>query len=173
MVCEVDDPRVTAALSTVEGEIEENLLLLFAPNSGRFLSGALAHLPTRVQLQLRVPHPLRFSKGGILERLRHETFSVSASSTSYFLNHPESWSPGILVGLEILPFKLLRRDQNPNARVRGSRPSQRTRRTGHPLCRHCQDERLGHPPMRIICSKSVIQLQSLFPTSRLNRAEAL
>ena len=37
-------------------------------------------------------HPLRFSKGGHLERLRHETFSVSASSASYFLNRPESRS---------------------------------------------------------------------------------
>ena len=45
-------------------------------------------LSALVQPQPRVPHPLRFSKGGSLERLRHETFPVSASSTSYFLNHP-------------------------------------------------------------------------------------
>jgi hypothetical protein len=31
-----------------------------------------------VSPQLRVPHPLRFSKGGNLERLRDEMFSVSA-----------------------------------------------------------------------------------------------
>jgi hypothetical protein len=35
-----------------------------------------------VSSQLRVPHPLRFSKGGNLERLRDEMFSVSAFSIS-------------------------------------------------------------------------------------------
>jgi hypothetical protein len=40
-------------------------------------------------------------------------------------------------------------DRNPDAGVRGSRPSQLTRRTGHPLCRHRQgDQRPGHPPGR-------------------------
>jgi len=38
-----------------------------------------------VPSQLRLPHPLRFSKGGHLERLRNEIFSVPASSTSCFL----------------------------------------------------------------------------------------
>jgi hypothetical protein len=34
-------------------------------------------LSVPVSRQLRLPHPLRFSKGGNLERLRHEMFSVS------------------------------------------------------------------------------------------------
>lgn len=58
----------------------------------RSIRRAGSPFPALVLLQLRVPHPLRFSKGGNLERLRHETFSVSASSTSSFLNHPESRS---------------------------------------------------------------------------------
>ena len=46
-------------------------------------------------------------------------------------------------------------DRNPDAGVRGSRPSQLTRRTGHPLCRHRQgDQRPGHPPpFRFITEK--------------------
>jgi hypothetical protein len=35
-----------------------------------------------ISSQLRVPHPLRFSKGGNLERLRDEMFSVSEFSIS-------------------------------------------------------------------------------------------
>jgi hypothetical protein len=33
-----------------------------------------------ISSQLRVPHPLRFSKGGNLERLRDEMFSVAEFS---------------------------------------------------------------------------------------------
>src|SRR5438270_9088111 len=47
-------------------------------------------------------------------------------------------------------------DPNPDAGVRGSRPSQLTRRTGHPLCRHRQgDQRPGHPPKRPCCWKAI------------------
>jgi hypothetical protein len=36
--------------------------------------------------QLRLPHALRFSKGGNLEGMRREMFAPSASSTSFSLN---------------------------------------------------------------------------------------
>jgi hypothetical protein len=41
-------------------------------------TGGWPILSVPISLQLRVPHPLRFSKGGNLERLRDEMFSVSA-----------------------------------------------------------------------------------------------
>jgi hypothetical protein len=46
------------------------------------VSGGWPILSMPVSPQLRVPHPLRFSKGGNLERLRDEMFSVAEFSIS-------------------------------------------------------------------------------------------